>query len=180
MSSNKGRMMRRILISILFSCFTINSFACICWFATDKKSVKDKIAKADVILYVMAMPDSLSENLQPGDSTLHVSEVVFKIIKTWKGKELTTERFKAKRYPCEDAGYRVGERYIIFGYLNKETGQLETNNCNSLCEETIPDPLDKLKMKSANFDFERYQKATLEMRQEFEVVEKLIDRQTRR
>ena len=128
----------------------------------------------------MALPDSLSENFQSVDSILHVSKVVFRIIKTCKGKELATGRFKAKSYPCEDAGYRVGERYIIFGYLNKETGQLETNNCNALCEETIPHPQDKEKMKSPNFDFERYEKATLDMKQEFKSVQKIIDKWTRR
>lgn len=173
-------MMRLLFAFVMFLWVTVNSFACICWFSTDKKSVKDKIAKADVILYAMAMPDSLNENIQSGDSTLHVTEVVFKIIKLWKGKELVTGRFKARRYPCEGAGYRVGERYIIFGYLNTETGQLETNNCTSLCEETTPDPRDKIKMKSPDFDLAKYQQATEEMKQVFEAVEKLIDKRTKR
>jgi hypothetical protein len=173
-------MVRIVLVLALFLCVTAKSWACLCWFLPDKKSVKDKIEKADVILYAVAMTDSLNKNIQPGDSTLHVTEVVFRIIKTWKGKEIATESFSVKRYPCEDAGYRVGERYIIFGYFNKETGQLETNNCNSLSEGTIIDPRDKIKMASADFDFARYQDATLEMKQEFESVRKMIEKRTKR
>lgn len=107
------------------------------------------------------------------------TSLVFKIEKVWKGEKLKTIKFNPKRYPCEDAGYRVEERYIIFGYINQKTGELETNNCNSLSEETLPDPMDKIKMASKDFDFKRHQNATLQMRQQFESVIKLIEKQTR-
>ena len=171
--------MRKVLLIFIFSALTTTSFACICWFSPDKKSVKTKIEKADIILYATVVVDSLSENFQRGDSSLHVTDVIFQVLKIWKGKQVETIRFKAKRYPCEDAGFRVGERYIIFGYINPESGDLETNNCTSLSESTIPDPEDKIKMKSKDFDAERFEKATLQFKQEFESVKKQIERSTK-
>ena len=144
--------MKRLPIIILLSCLTINCFACLCWFSPDKKSVKSEINKADVILYATVTADNSSDNFQPNDSSLHVTEVIFQVIKVWKGKQLQTLRFKAKRDPCEDAGFRVGERYIIFGYINAGSGELETNNCTTLSEETIQDPEDKIMMASKDFD----------------------------
>jgi hypothetical protein len=171
--------MKKILLIFIFSGLTINSFACICWFSPDKKSVKSKIAKADIILYATVVADSLSENFQRGDSSLHVTEVIFQVVKIWKGKQVETIRFKAKRYPCEDAGFKIGERYIIFGYINPESGNLETNNCTSLSENTIPDPDDKIKMQSKDFDAARFERATLQFRQEFESVKKQIERSSK-
>lgn len=168
-------MKNKFLATLLFLCFASNSWACTCFFSPDKKSIKDYIRKADVVIYAMVMPDSLNKNVQVGDSTLHVTEVVFKILKTWKGKQLITGRFKAEQDPCADAGYVVGERYIIFGYLNKETGYLETNNCNSLCEKTIPHPQHRFKTRLPNFDEVRFQKANEKMRKVFESVKKSIE-----
>ena len=171
--------MKKVLLIIIFSGLTINSFACICWFSTDKKSVKSKIANADIILYATVVADFLSENFQRGDSSLHVTEVIFQVVKIWKGRQMETIRFKAKRYACKDAGFKVGERYIIFGYINPESGDLETNNCTSLSENTIPDPEDKIKIQSKDFDAERFERATLQLKQDFESVKKQIERSTK-
>lgn len=171
--------MKKVLLIFIFSGLTINSFACICWFSADKKAIKYNIAKADIILYATVVADSLSENFKRGNSSLHVTEVIFQVVKIWKGEQLETIRFKAKQYPCEDASFRVGERYIIFGYINPESKDLETNNCTSLSENTVPDPEDKIKMQSKDFDAERFQRATLQFKQEFESVKKQIELSTK-
>lgn len=153
--------------------------ACICWFSTDKKVLKKRIKETDVILYAMAMPaDSLDGDSQWGDY-LYVEEVTFKVEHVWKGERRPTMRFKRKKSPCEDASYRVGERYIIFGYVNKATGELETNNCTGLPENTIPSPSDEIMMESEDFNYEIYREAREQEKNEFDSVKKLISKQTR-
>jgi hypothetical protein len=171
--------MKKVLFVFIFFGLTINSLACVCWFRTDKKSVKSQIAKADIILYATVVADSLRDNSLGADSSLHVTEVIFHVLKIWKGKQLETIQFKAKQYPCEDAGFKVGERYIIFGYINPESGELETNDCTSLSEDTIPDPEYKIQMQSKHFDAERYERATLQFKKEFESVKKQIEHSTK-
>lgn len=172
--------MKKFCVLIILSFFASKCLACLCFFSANKKSVKERIKEADVILYVTAMRDSLSEDFQPRGSSFHVTKTIFKVLKVWKGDPTATIRFNAKRYPCQDAHYRIGERYIVFGYINKKTGELETNNCNSLSEETVPRPEDKEKMASNNVDVERYRKAILQEKQEFEFVTRLISKKTKR
>ena len=142
--------MTKLYFLSIFTLLTSNAFACICWFGTDKKSVKEKIEKADVIVYASIVPESMN-SLFADDSSLYVTDVIFSIEKVWKGSNLSTVKFDAKMYPCGDAEYRIGERYIIFGYLNSETGKLETNNCNSLAEGIWPYPYD-IRLENPEFD----------------------------
>lgn len=159
-----------LLILLLFSTKTV---ACICWFGTDKKSVKEKIGRADVIVYVSVTPESLM-SLRLNDSSVYVTDVIFTVEEVLKGQKLKTVKFDGKKYPCEDAGYRIGERYIIFGYLNAETGKLETNNCNSLEEGIRPRPFD------GNGDIEGYHHGVLRRNQEFNSLKKFIRKKTKK
>src|SRR6187549_3552784 len=96
-----------ILIPVLFS---MSANPCICWFSPKEEAVKQKVKNADLIVYAVAMRDpfkvahSLKETLYT-DSTLSVSEVVFKVEKVWKGKKLQTVKFDGKEFPCGDASY---------------------------------------------------------------------------
>ncbi len=169
--------MKNFFASILLSFFVTQCFACICWFSTDKDGLEKRIKEADVILYATAMPAyNLFNDLQRGDYA-GITEVIFWVEYVWKGKNVKTIKLKGKRYPCWDASYRIGERYIIFGHINKETGELETNNCNSLSEETIPDPWHKIKRELSDSEVAEYRKA---VKAEFESVKRLINRQTGR
>lgn len=167
--------MKILLASILLSFFVTECIACICWFPTDKDGLARRIKEADVILYVTAMPAyNLFNDLHRGDY-VDVNEVIFWVEYVWKGTKVKTIKLKGKKYPCWDAMYRIGERYIIFGYINQETRELETNDCNSLSEETMPNPRDKIKIASNDSEFAEYQKA---VRAGFESVKKLISKQT--
>lgn len=157
---------------------TTKSFGCICWFGTDKRSVKEEMQKADIIIYTTAVSDQLNEGKNL-DSIRHIMDIVFKVHHQWKGEKITKIKLDSKKTPCEDAHYKIGERYIIFGYINQETGKLEANICTSLSEETRPDRLDERKV-SKNVDSKRYQKSMTNMREEFLSIKKLITRRARK
>lgn len=171
--------MKKFCFLLMLLLLGSKSFGCICWFGTDKKSVTEKIEKADIIVYATAL---LSDELaMPGnfDSSRHITEIVFKVELVWKGKRIERLRFEPRKRPCEDAHYKIGERYIVFGYINQETGMLEANVCTSLSENSRPDSIDKKKMDK-DFDLKKYQLALTDMRQEFLSVKRLITRRTRR
>ena len=169
--------MNKILVLTLVL-LTTKSFGCICWFGTDKKSVKEKIEKADIIVYGTALGENVGEG-ENLDSIRHITDIVFKVDQVWKRNKIERLKFDPKKSPCEDAYYKIGERYIVFGYLNQETGKFEANICTSLSEETRPDPIDKSKI-SKDFDLEKYQQAMTDMRQEFQSVKTLITRKIRK
>lgn len=172
--------MKKFYVLIMLLVCATECFACICWFPTDKKALKKRIKEADVILYVLAIPaDSLNRDFQRGDY-LGIEEIIFKVEHIWKGDRRATMRFKGKKSPCKDAVYRIGERYIIFGYTNNETGELEANNCTGLSEHTMPSVRDKIEMESEDFNYESYREARLKEKEEFESVKRLISKQTRR
>ena len=168
--------MGRIFILILFAFCSIDALACTCWMPTDKKALKRMIREADAVLYVTAMADSLSESFHPGDTSRHITATIFKIEKAWKGASGQTVKLEAREAPCEGARYTTGDRYIIFVYLNKETGKLETNDCRSLCEMTIPSEGDAFRMKDEEISFEEYRGKWAE---HFQDAKKLIDRLAR-
>jgi hypothetical protein len=171
--------MKKFNLFIILSFWTINSFACICLFPNDKKNIKSIIGKADMIIYATAEADSSSKAFKLGDSTLNISDIIFKVTTTWKGKKLKTVRLKAKRSPCEDAEYIVGERYLIFAYYNEETGEFETNNCRSLSEETTVGESARDYMKSSHFDSEDYKLFIINRKELFKLKRTLIIRQTK-
>jgi plasmid replication initiation protein len=169
--------MNKIGFLLTLLLLTTKSFGCICWFGTDKKSVKEKIEKADIIIYGTAVADDLADG-ENMDSIRHITDIVFKVDHVWKGKKIEKLKFDPKKRPCEDAHYKIGERYIVFGYINQETGQFEANICTSLSEETKPDAIDQKKI-TKEFDLKKYEQAMTDMRQEFLSVKKLIIRKTK-
>jgi|GEM_PF-4805862 len=79
--------MKKFCFLLMLLLLASRSFGCICWFGTDKKSVKEKIDKADIIVYATAL---LSDELampENFDSLRHITEIVFKVEHVWKAKE---------------------------------------------------------------------------------------------
>ena len=165
--------MAKLYLIPIFALCTTNAIACICWFVTDKKSVKESIDKADVIVYATVVAENMN-SLRAEDSSLFVTDVIFDVEIVWKGTVSQTIKFEQKLRPCGDASYRIGERYIIFGYRNSETDKLETNNCNSIDEFIRPYPFD------GHGDIKNYQNAVLRMNQEFHDIKKIITKKTRK
>ena len=169
--------MNKFSLLLVLVLLTTKSLGCICWFSTDRKSVKERIEKADIIVYATAVWDNKDEGKNV-DSIRYITDIAFEVDQVWKGEKITKVKFDPKKRPCEDASYKIGERYIVFGYINQETGKFEANICTSLSEETRPDPIDERKI-SKDFDIRKYEKAMADMRQEFLSVKKLIIKRTR-
>jgi len=132
----------RILFLFTFLTTTVKAISCTCSFGVDEKSIKERIAKADFIVYATALPDkNLSKIKMLGDSTVFVEEIVFEVNKVLKGNPTSSIKLRQSRNHC-DAYFRIGEIYLIFAYHNSETKILETGACESLSEWTKPNTRD--------------------------------------
>jgi len=161
-----------LILALLF--FSTNTFGCVCWFSTDRKVVKKRIKEADVVLYGTVVLDGLNDEGK-SDSVKFISEIAFDVIQVWRGEKWTKMKFDQLDRPCGDAKYKIGERYIVFGYFNHETGKLETNNCACLNELTRPDPVDEFRVLNDG-DRENYKKYLQRRSKEFLFVKNLISR----
>lgn len=162
------------LLLVIFIHLTFRTFSCTCWFPTDKESVKQIINSADIIVYATALADnSIGISNFDNDSSLHITDVVFKIHTVWKGDVTGKLKLNPRKYPCEDANYRIGETFIIFGYINKDTGLLESNSCNSLNEFVRQTASDKEKARD-KADYRRFKKYQTKHRRDFNSIKQII------
>lgn len=140
-------------MGLLISLLTIEPLLCTCIFRTDEPSIKEMIARADLIIYAKTVPDRDAKIYM--DSTVFVEQINFEIKSVFKGEAADNIRLKNSTKGC-GAHFRKGENYIIFAFKNSQSGEFETGGCQSISEWTkndLENPKNALSAERRFFSF---------------------------
>ena len=116
------------LIIIFFS--IAKSYSCSCDSKPDFKS-QDDLKEYDFIAHVKI---TNIEDLEKKDSDFLIHKMSFNILELYKGNELKninvfgSNQLLKGSTSC-DLGEKIGDEWIIFGYTNKKTNELQTGYC---------------------------------------------------